>query len=110
MKAIVVSVKEFLVDAREVRAQIGGNIVSIDTKETETTSTYHGGYNENVPAYGFLKEEDWLKASKEFGIIELESKPELLALYNKVHNAHEDQFESESDFVESHHYFPVNRN
>ena len=104
MKAIVISTEEFLVntvgDGR--RAQISGHIVSISKTKTCSTSCYGGGSNENVPVYGFISEDIWEENSKKFQIVDLESRPDLEMLYDKVHNAFEDQFESESDFLFDH--------
>ena len=106
MKAIVISVSEFLVNTKGIAAQIGDEIVSISTIETESVGRYSGGHNDNVPAYAFVWDQRWLEASKEFPVIELESRPDLLALFNEVGNAHEEQFESASEFTASHGCFP----
>lgn len=108
MKAIVISGELFLVFTKGVKAQIGNRIVSISTKETQETFTYHGGTNENVPVFNFLSGVDWIDAQKKFETIELKSQPNFLSLYNQVHNAFEDQFESVSDFAYDHGCFPDN--
>lgn len=106
MKAIIISAEEFLANTAGIKSQIGDEIVSINTKETCSVGRYDGGNSENVPAYNFVGGNAWLEASKKFEVIELETRPELLALYNSVHNAHEDQFESESTFTFNHGHFP----
>ncbi len=104
MKAIEITGTEFLVNTiGEVKgAQISGFIVSISKIETCSTACFGGGFNEEVPNYGFFNEDVWEKNSKNFPIIDLDSRPDLKMLYDKVHNAHEDQFESESEFFFNH--------
>jgi hypothetical protein len=104
MKAIEISIDEFLVNiiGEVEEAQISGYIVSISKVETHSTACYGGGSNENVPVYGFVPEEVWEENSKKFQIIDLGSRPDLKMFYEKVHNAFEDKFESESDFLFDH--------
>ena len=104
MEAIEISEKEFLVNTiGEVkRAHISGFIVFIDRIETQSTCCYGGGFNENVPVYGFVDQNVWEEHSKNLPVIVLDSRPDLKMLYDTVHNAYEDEYESEADFPYDH--------
>jgi len=95
MKTIVLSETKFLVDNRGNKGlvQIDGEIVLIDRKKTCSLHKCGGGTNGNVPVYGFPTERAWTEALKGFKEIELESQPELLALFDRVCKAHHGQFE-----------------
>lgn len=108
MDIIIVSTEKFLVNTEGEKGMIANEIVCISTTETQDVGTFHGGVNENIPVYSFMKKEDWDKFSKTFPIVLLESQMDLMELYNKVFNVHEDQFESTEDFVFSHGYWPIN--
>lgn len=109
MKAIILSAETFLVNTKYEKPglRIAGKIVSISTTETESTPRYGGGSNDDTPQFGYVNEQEWNDSSATFEVVELESRPELLGLYNKVSNALEDEVESASDFTYNHGYAPL---
>lgn len=112
MEAIILSPNEFLVNTfcpEAKRLHMSNHIILLDRHKVHEEGTYNFGSNENVPDWGYVSEEVWQEAAKKFPVIKLEENSELSEKFYKASNALEEQFESESDFVESHHYFPLNR-
>lgn len=80
------------------------DIFCIETDKTAPVPRYDGGTTDNVPEYCLISDYQWNEIEKTHLVQPLS--PELEELYNRVINAHADMFESESQFVERHGYWP----
>ncbi|HPA25930.1 MAG TPA: hypothetical protein PLK76_04195 [bacterium] len=97
MEGIIISPTNFLV-------KNGRDIFCIETDKTAPVPRYDGGTTDNVPEYCLISDYQWNEIEQNHLVQPLS--PELEELCNKVINAHADMFESESQFVESHGYWP----